>query len=93
LKTDNLNDLFQAESLGQPVVHEATDLLATCLAQVVALLDPQIIVLGGIVVRIGGESFVQAIGEKIQLSLAPQFARPVKVVSSVLGTDSVAIGP
>jgi len=92
LKTDNLNDLFQAESLGQPVVHEATDLLATCLAQVVALLDPQIIVLGGIVVRIGGESFVQAIGEKIQLSLAPQFARPVKVVSSVLGTDSVAIG-
>ncbi len=92
LSTQNLNDIFSDNPIGQRVVHETVDLLALRLAQVVALLDPQTIVLGGIVVRIGGETFVQAIEQRVSSFIAPQLARPVPVVTSVLGFDSVAIG-
>jgi glucokinase len=91
-ETDNLHDIFSDHPIGQRVVRETVDLLAMHLAQVVALLDPQMIVLGGIVVRIGGQSFVENIGRQIRRYIDPQFARPVEVVSSALGIDSVAIG-
>jgi glucokinase len=50
------------------------------------------IVLGGIVVRIGGTHFVESVGRQIRRYVDPQFARPVQVVSSALGIDSIAIG-
>jgi glucokinase len=50
------------------------------------------IVLGGIVVRIGGEPFVQAIAERVNAFIHPQFARPLPVVASILGPDSVTAG-
>jgi glucokinase len=62
------------------------------MAQITTLLDPQVIVLGGIVVRIGGERFVQAIDQQMRQFIAPQFAHSVKVVASVLGVESIAIG-
>lgn len=92
LDTANLNDIFSDHPIGRKVVEATIGLLALRLAQVTALIDPQIIVLGGIVVRIGGDSFVQAIGEQVNQFIAPQFARPVPVVASVLGFDSVVIG-
>lgn len=92
LATDNLNDLFSDHPIGQRVVSETINLLAMRMAQIVVLLDPRTIVLGGIVVRIGGDSFVQAIEQQMHQFIAPQFARPVQVVASVLGFDSVAIG-
>lgn len=92
LQTDNLHDIFADETTGREVIAETTTLLATRLAQIVALLDPEMIVLGGIVTRIGGDAFVNAIGEQVNRYIAPQFARPVQVVASQLGFDSVAIG-
>lgn len=92
LSTNNLNDIFSDHPLGRRVVAETVDLLAMRLAQIVALLDPEIIVLGGIVVRIGGDDFVQAIERQMHQFIAPQFARPVQVSASVLGFDSIAIG-
>lgn len=91
-ETTNLHDLFGDHPVGQQVVQEAVHVLAARIAHVVALLDPQIIVLGGIVVRIGGEAFVQAIADNMNYSIAPALVRPVPVVASVLGNDSVAIG-
>jgi glucokinase len=92
LSTKNLNDLFHGHAIGQLVVDEAVDILALRLTQIIALLDPQMIVLGGIVVRIGGDAFVQAISEKIQEYTASALAHPTNIVASVLGADSIAIG-
>ncbi len=92
LQTDNLNDIFGDNPIGQQVVSETVSLLAVRLGQIVALLDPEIIVLGGIVVRIGGEPFVTAIEQQLQRFVPPKLARPVKVVASVLGQESIAIG-
>jgi glucokinase len=92
LSTDNLNDIFGDDPIARQVVYETIDLLGFRIAQVVALLDPQMVVLGGIVVRIGGEPFVQAIAERMNQYLAPIIARPVSLVASILGSDSIAVG-
>jgi glucokinase len=90
--TDNLNDLFGQNPAGQQVVRETVSILAMQLAQLVVLLDPQMVVLGGIVVRIGGEPFVAAVRDQITRYIQPQFARPVQVVASALGPESIAVG-
>jgi glucokinase len=92
LQTDNLEHLFDGSTVGQQVIEEAVDLLAVSLAQVVGLLDPEMIVLGGVVARIGGDSFVQAVQERIQRYMHPQFVRPIPVMASKLGTTSIALG-
>jgi glucokinase len=92
LSTDNLEQIFGESTAGKRVVQETVDLMATRCAQIVALVDPEMIVLGGIVVRIGGEPFVKAIAEKVNDFIAPQFARPLPVVASILGHDSVTVG-
>lgn len=92
LATDNLEQIFDDGPVGKQVVAETVNILGMRLAQVVAMLDPQMIVLGGIVVRIGGEPFVQAISAKMGQYIQPQFARPVQVATSVLGSSSISIG-
>ncbi len=92
LETENLSDIFSDHPAGQQVVQETVDLIATRCAQIVALLDPEMIVLGGIVVRIGGEKFVQAIADKMHSCITPQFIRPIPIVASTLGSDSVTMG-
>ncbi len=87
-----LEDVFSDHPIAREVVQHTIDLMATRIAQVIALLDPEIVVLGGIVVRIGGDRFVESIAAKVNDFIAPQFTRPVPVVASVLGPDSVAIG-
>lgn len=92
LDTKNLDDIFADTPIGRQIMHEQVDLLATRIAQIIALLDPEMVVLGGIVVRIGGDAFVQAIAAKVSDFIDPQFARPVPVVAASLGPDSVTIG-
>ncbi len=90
--TDNLEEMFGDHPVAQEVIRDTVHILAMRLAHIVALLDPEMIVLGGIVVRIGGEPFLQAITEQVNKYLAPALARPIPVVQSVLGTESIAIG-
>lgn len=92
LHTDNLEDIFGDNPVGRQIVDETTSLLATRIAQLVALLDPEMVVLGGIVVRIGGPAFVEAIRIQVSRYIAPQFDRPVEVVASMIGFDSVTAG-
>lgn len=92
MSAERLEDIFSDHPVARRVVQRTIDLMATRIAQVIALLDPEMVVLGGIVVRIGGEPFVEAIAAKVNNFIAPQFALPVPVVASVLGPDSVAIG-
>src|SRR5262249_12530205 len=92
LQTDLLSDVFGENPIGRQVVAEAVDLLAVRLSQIVALIEPQIIVLGGVVARSGGDSFIAAIEERMRGYMASLVERPVELVSSVLGFESVALG-
>lgn len=92
LDTTSLSDIFGDSSIGQQVVSEAVELLAMRLSQIVALLDPQKIVIGGVVARTGGEPFINAISERMRSFMASLVERPIPIVPSILGFESVAIG-
>lgn len=92
LAAEKLEDIFNDHPVGRQVVDDSVNILARRLAHIVALLDPNKIVLGGVVVRIGGERFVSKVQEHIGVYLSPTVVRPIEVVPSVLGADSIAIG-
>lgn len=92
LQTDQLNDIFGDDRIGQQVVAEAADILGLRLSQIVALLDPHMIVLGGIVARCGGDAFMQAVQERMRMYMALPVDRTVKLVGSMLGPESVVLG-
>jgi glucokinase len=92
LETDLLSDIFGDHPVGRQVAAEAANLLAVRLSQIVALIDPQMIVLGGVVARSGGAALIAAIQEQISGYMASLVERPVPIVASVLGFESVAIG-
>jgi len=92
LQTDLLSDIFSNSPIARQVVAEAADLLAVRLSQIIALIDPQIIVLGGVVTRNGGDTFLTAIEERMRAYTASLVEKPVEIVASVLGFESVAIG-
>lgn len=92
LRTDNLDDLFGTSAVGQQVIAEATELLGLMLANIVTVLDPEMIVLGGVVTRRGGEPFLRAIHDRLGASLPPTMRREVPVLAATFGFDSVAVG-
>lgn len=92
LETNLLSDIFGDHPVARQVVSEAVDMLAARLSQIVALLDPQAIVLGGVVTRSGGDAFLKAIEVRMRHYMASLVERQVPIVSSVLGFESVAIG-
>jgi glucokinase len=92
LETNLLSDIFSDHPIGRQIVAEAADLLAVRLSQIVALIDPQLIVLGGAVARSGGDALIAAIQERMAGYMASLVDRPVPIVTSVLGFESVAIG-
>jgi glucokinase len=92
LETNLLSDIFSDHPIGRQIVAEAADLLAVRLSQIVALVDPQLIVVGGAVARSGGDALIAAIQERMAGYMASLVDRPVPIVASVLGFESVAIG-
>lgn len=94
LSTTDLGDLFGADPIGHQVIQEAISLLGLHLAHLVTLLNPQMVVLGGIVVRVGGDRFVAAIEQRVRQSIAPTLAplTQVRIVPATLGADSIAMG-
>jgi glucokinase len=92
LETDLLSDIFGDNPVGRKVVAEAVSTLGVRLAQIVALIDPQLVILGGAVTRAGGDAFVEAVEERVRSYMDSLVQRPVAVVSSILGFESVAIG-
>lgn len=92
LETDLLSDVFGDHAVGRQIIGETADLLAVRLSQIVALIDPQMIVMGGVVARNGGEALIAAIQERIPSYMVSLVERPVPIVASVLGFESVAIG-
>ena len=92
LQTNLLSDVFGEHDAGQRIIAESADLLAVRLSQIIALIDPQMIVLGGVVARSGGDTLLAAIKKRLPDYMAAQIERNVPIVASVLGFESVAIG-
>lgn len=92
LQTNLLSEIFGDHEVGRQIITEAADLLALHLSQVIALIDPQMIVLGGVVARSGGDALLGAIKERMPSYMAAMVERPIPIVASVLGFESVAIG-
>ena len=92
MRTDDLQEMFNGSDAARQTISEATELLGTALANVVCLLDPSIIVVGGIVARMGGEPFVATIHDRLIDALPPTMRRDVPVAPSTFGYDSVAVG-
>lgn len=91
-QTNDLNEVFAPTPAAQQVVREAAELLGVVLANVVALTDPQLIVVGGIVARTGGEQFLAQVRDELLQLQPPNFIRPIPVLPATFGTDSVAVG-
>lgn len=92
LRTDDLEQVFGEHEAGKQTVAESTEMLGRMLANLATLLDPDLIVIGGTVARIGGDMFIQSISDQLQAGLPPTMRRDVPVVASTFGHDSVAVG-
>ncbi|KPV52646.1 ROK family transcriptional regulator [Kouleothrix aurantiaca] len=90
--TNLLSDIFSDAQIGPQIIGEAADLLAVRLSQIIALIDPEMIILGGVVARQGGDALIAAIKTRIPVYMASLIERPVQIVPSVLGFESVSIG-
>ena len=90
--SDLLSEIFSSAQVGPQIISEAADLLAVRLSQIIALIDPEMIILGGVVARHGGETLIDAIKTRIPTYMASLIERPVQIVPSVLGFESVSIG-
>ncbi len=92
LHTDDLQHVFNDDAGGRQTIEEAVELLGFALANVVTLLDPDMIVVGGTVARIGGEPFLALVRQRLSSNLPPTMRRDVPLVASTFGVDSVAVG-
>ena len=92
VETNTLADVFDDGPAAQQTMVEATQLLGTTLANVVAMVDPQMSVVGGIVGRTGGERWLEQLARELQAVLPPTLAHDVQIAPSAFNHDSVAVG-
>lgn len=92
LATDDLDVLFNDANAGAKTISEAVEVLGLGLAGVVQLLDPALLVLGGIVTRKGGDALCSAVEAQVNQLISPTPQRHISVVHSLLGAEAVAIG-
>ncbi len=90
--TDDLAVVFGNGAAAKQTLAEATELLGMTLANVVTLLDPQMIVVGGIVARTGGEAWIKQLSQALHAALPPTLVHDIPVALSTFNHDSVAIG-
>ena len=92
IATNDLAAVFGADSAASRTVQQATELLGITLANVVSVLDPDIIVVGGVVARTGGQPWLDQLSGALQRALPPTLAHEIPVVPATFGQDSVAVG-
>jgi len=71
VQTDNLADVFSESDVARAALQEATELLGRTLANVVTMVDPQLVVVGGIVARTGGEQWLGQLAQELHGALPP----------------------
>lgn len=88
-------DILQGARAGDgvsiSVVRDTAKYIGMAVANLATMIDPEIVVLGGIIAS-SGDIMLDAIRVETARRLLPQQAEQVKVVLSTLGDDAVAIG-
>ncbi len=92
VKTDDLNLVFGESDAGKQTVREASEMMSLMLASAVTMLDPQVIVIGGIVARTGGDAWLQHLQQQLKDSLPTTLRSEIQVLPSAFNQDSVAVG-
>ena len=92
VETNDLTAVFDDGDAARQTRGEATELLGMILANVVAVLDPQMIVVGGIVARTGGETWLAEVARELQSALPRTLAHDVHLAPSTFNHNSVAVG-
>jgi glucokinase len=92
VSSQDLTTVFGDSPAAQQTVEEATATLSQMLANAVTLLDPQVIVVGGIVARTGGDAWLSALQQQLKDILPPTLRSDIQVLPSSFNHDSVAVG-
>jgi glucokinase len=89
-------EAFQAARQGDPAalqaVGEAAAALGAAVANLVSLLDPQVVVLAGGVIAGGGDLVLPRVQEIVGNESQPQVAAGVRIVAAALGEDAPWLG-
>jgi len=89
-------DVFDADAAGDPVarqvVDDTADLIGLGVANVVSLVNPEIVVLGGGIGAHGGERLLPRVREVVRRWAQPTAAESVVIKASTLGADGGLLG-
>jgi predicted NBD/HSP70 family sugar kinase len=88
---DVLQGARSGDGVAISVVRDTAKYIGMAVANLAAMLDPEIVVLGGIIAS-SGDIMLDAIRVETTRRLLPRQAEQVQVVLSTLGDDAVAIG-
>ncbi len=88
--------VVEAAQEGDPacrqVLREAAHYLAVAVANLTNLLNPEMVVLGGVVARLAGEALLAPLREEVRALSMPVPGQAVRVVLGELGETSVVVG-
>ena len=89
------DDIFQGARSGDgvsiSVMRDTAKYIGMAVANMATMLDPEIIVLGGVIAA-SGDTMLEAIKIEVGRRLLPQQFEQIRIVLSTLGNDAVAIG-
>jgi glucokinase len=84
--------LFHQDALAKKIVEETAELMGLGLANIVSILNPEIIVLGGSIGQHQGDLLLPLIGSVVKAWAQPISAEDIVFVSSKLGSDAGIYG-
>lgn len=88
---DILQGARSGDGVSTAVVRDTAKYIGMAVANLATMLDPEVIVLGGIIAS-SGDIMLDAIKVEVSRKLMPQQADQVRIELSTLGDDAVAIG-
>lgn len=93
IRSSTLAEAIKAgDTIVEKIVRRAADLIGVAVANVVTMLAPDVIVLGGGLVEAMPDLFVDAVEKSARARTMPSMAKSFKVVAAKLGDDAGAMG-
>jgi glucokinase len=93
IRSSTLAEAIKAgDAVVEKIIRRACGHIGTAVANVVTLLAPDIVVLGGGLVEAMPDLFVDAVGQAARERAMPSMAKSFKVVAAKLGDDAGAMG-
>jgi glucokinase len=93
IRSSTLADAIKAgDAIVEQIIRHACGYIGVAVANLVTLLTPEVIVLGGGLVEAMPDLFVEAVGQAARARAMPSLAKSFKVVAAKLGDDAGAMG-